>query len=151
MGSQVILDMTWDDSGIWALGEDEIYHLDDSAALTGSYSYSDRYLKGFSLAGDGTAVLLLGKYRAGSTADLVVVDAQGEARATLALDEQVLSISAAGRYISLLTADQLDIYDQDLSVYHSLEGTQSARKALQRSDGSVLLIGNDTARVYLPQ
>ena len=51
----------------------------------------------------------------------------------------------------VLTADQLDIYDQDLSVYHSLEGTQSARKALQRSDGSVLLIGNDTARVYLPQ
>ncbi|WP_294701472.1 DUF5711 family protein [uncultured Flavonifractor sp.] len=151
VGSQVILDMTWDDNGIWALGEDEVYHLDASAALTGSYSYSDRYLKGFSLAGDGTAVLLLGKYRAGSTADLVVVDAQGEARATLALDEQVLSISAAGRYISLLTADQLDIYDQDLSVYHSLEGTQSARKALQRSDGSVLLIGNDTARVYLPQ
>ena len=95
--------------------------------------------------------LLLGKYRAGSTAELVVVDTQGEARATMALDEQVLSISAAGRYISLLTADQLDIYDQDLSVYHSLEETQSARKVLQRSDGSVLLIGNDTARVYLPQ
>lgn len=151
VGGQVILDMTWDDSGIWALGEDEIYHLDDSAALTGSYSYSDRYLKGFSLAGDGTAVLLLGKYRAGSTAELVVVDTQGEARATMALDEQVLSISAAGRYISLLTADQLNIYDQDLSVYHSLEETQSARKVLQRSDGSVLLIGNDTARVYLPQ
>lgn len=151
VGGQVILDMTWDDSGIWALGEDEIYHLDDSAALTGSYSYSDRYLKGFSLAGNGTAVLLLGKYRAGSTAELVVVDTQGEARATMALDEQVLSISAAGRYISLLTADQLNIYDQDLSVYHSLEETQSARKVLQRSDGSVLLIGNDTARVYLPQ
>ena len=151
VGSQVILDMTWDDNGIWTLGEDEVYHLDDTAALTGSYAYSDRYLKGFSLAGDGTAVLLLGKYRAGSTADLVVVDAQGEARATLALDEQVLSISAAGRYISLLTADQLDIYDQDLSVYHSLEGTQSARKVLQRTDGSVLLIGSDTARVYLPQ
>lgn len=151
VGGQVILDMTWDSGGIWALGEDEIYHLDDSAALTGSYSYSDRYLKGFSLAGDGTAVLLLGKYRAGSTAELVVVDTQGEAQASLALDEQVLSISAAGRYISLLTADELDIYDQGLSVYHSLEGTQSARKVLQRTDGSVLLIGNDTARVYLPQ
>ena len=151
VGGQVILDMTWDDSGIWALGEDEIYHLDDSAALTGSYSYSDRYLKGFSLAGDGTAVLLLGKYRAGSTAELVVVDTQGEARATMALDEQVLSISAAGRYISLLTADQLNIYDQDLSLYNTLDGTQSARKVLQRSDGSAMLIDNSTARIYVPQ
>ena len=151
VGSQIILDLTWDRSGMWALGEDEICHLDDSAALTGSYSYSDRYLKGFSLAGDGTAALLLGKYRAGSTAELVLVDDQGEARAARALDEQVLSISAAGRYVALLTADRLDIYDQDLSVYHSLEGTRSARKAIQRSDGSVLLIGSDTARVYLPQ
>lgn len=150
VGGQVILDMVWDDSGIWALGEDEVYHLDDSAAVTGSYSYSDRYLKGFSLAGDGIAALVLGKYRAGSAAELVVVDAQGEPSA-LTLDEQVLSISAAGRYVSVLTADQLDIYDQDLTVYHSLEGTQSARKVLQRTDGSVLLIGNDTARVYLPQ
>ena len=67
------------------------------------------------------------------------------------MEEQVLSLSAAGRYVALLTADRLDIYDQDLELYHTLEGTQSARKALQRSDGSVLLIGSDTARVYLPQ
>ena len=151
VGSQVILEMTWDDAGIWALGEDELCHLDGDGALTGRYTYSDRYLKGFSLAGDGTAALLLGKYRAGSTAELAVVDAQGEARAVVPLDEQVLSISAAGRYVALLTADRLDIYDQDLELYHTLEGTQSARKALQRSDGSVLLIGSDTARVYLPQ
>lgn len=151
VGSQVILEMTWDKSGIWALGEDSVCRLDGSGNLTGTYSYDGRYLKGFSLAGDGTAALLLGKYRAGSTAELVVADSQGQARAVLSLDEQVLSISAAGRYVALLTADRLDIYDQDLGVYHTLEGTQSARQAIQRADGSVLLIGSNTARVYLPQ
>lgn len=151
VGSEVILKMSWDGYGVWALGENSVYHLDDTGALTGSYSYAGRYLKGFSLDGDGTAVLLLGKYRAGSTAELVVVDRKGEEQAVLALEEQVLSISAAGRYVGVLTADRLDIYDQELNVYHTLDGTQSARKVLQRTDGSAMLINNDTARIYLPQ
>lgn len=151
VGNQVILELTWDSNGIWAVGESDIYHLDAAAALTGSYSYTGRYLKGFSLDGNGTAVLLLGKYRAGSAAELVVIDGEGQTIAALAMDEQVLSISAAGRYISVLTADRLDIYNQELENYHTLEGTQSARKALQRADGSVMLVGNKTARVYLPQ
>ena len=151
VGSEVILELTWDSGGIWALGENTLYHLDGKGGLTGSYSYSGRYLKAFTLEGDGTAALLLGKYRAGSSAELVVVDGEGQARATLALEEQVLSVSAAGRYVALLTADRLDIYDQDLGLYHSLEGTQSARKVLQRADGSVMLIDNSAARIYLPQ
>ena len=145
------MELTWDSGGIWALGENTLYHLDGKGGLTGSYSYSGRYLKAFTLEGDGTAALLLGKYRAGSSAELVVVDGEGQARATLALEEQVLSVSAAGRYVALLTADRLDIYDQDLGLYHSLEGTQSARKVLQRADGSVMLIDNSAARIYLPQ
>ena len=81
----------------------------------------------------------------------MVVDRKGEEQAVLALEEQVLSISAAGRYVGVLTADRLDIYDQELNVYHTLDGTQSARKVLQRTDGSAMLINNDTARIYLPQ
>lgn len=151
VGSEVILEMTWDADGLWALGENSVYHLDSKGNLSGSYSYAGRYLKGYALEGDGTAVLLLGKYRAGSTAELVVVDDQGGEQAVMAMEEQVLSISAAGRYVGVLTADRLDIFDQELNLYNTLDGTQSARKVLQRSDGSVLLIGNSTARVYLPQ
>lgn len=151
VGSEVILEVTWDAYGIWALGESSIYHLSAAGELSGSYSYAGRYLKGYSLDGEGTAVLLLGKYRAGSTAQLVVVDDQGGEQAVMAMEEQVLSISASGRYVGVLTADRLDIFDQELNLYHTLDGTQSARKALQRSDGSVLLIGSNTARVYLPQ
>ncbi len=151
VGSETVLEMTWDKEGIWALGESTLYRLNGSAVLMGGYSYAGRYLKGFSLEGDGTAALLLGKYRAGSAAELVVVDGRGEAQATLSLDEQVLSISAAGRYVALLTANRLDIYDQDLDLYNSLESTQSARKVLQRADGSAMLMDSSTARLYLPQ
>ena len=151
VGSDAILDLRWDNSGIWALGETGTYLVDPDGTLSSSYSYGGRYLKSFSLDGDGTVSLLLGKYRAGSASELVIVSSDGTERATLAIDEQVLSLSSAGRYTSLLTADRLDIYDQDLDLYTSLEGTKSALKVLQYSDGSAMLIGNNTAHLYVPQ
>ena len=52
--------------------------------------------------------------------------------------------------MALLTADRLDIYNQDLEVYSTLEGTQGAQTVLQQSDGSAMLIDSTTARLYVP-
>lgn len=114
------------------------------------FDYDQRHLKAFTLSGDGGSVLLLGKYQAGSAADLLVVNDAGEQTASLSFNEQVLSLSAAGRYIGVLTADRLDIYTFDLTLYSSLEGTEGARKVLMRPDGSATLIGSETAHLYLP-
>ena len=114
------------------------------------FDYDQRHLKAFTLSGDGGSVLLLGKYQAGSAADLLVVNDAGEQTASLSFNEQVLSLSAAGRYIGVLTADRLDIYTFDLTLYHSLEGTGGARRVLMRPDGSATLIGSETAHLYLP-
>ena len=117
---------------------------------TAVYDYSDRYLKSFSLGGEDFTVLLLGKYRAGSAAELTVVSDDGQTAASLSMNEQLLSLSAAGRYIGVLTADRLDIYTRDLALYSSLEGTAGARRVLMRADGSAMLIGSETAYLYLP-
>ena len=53
--------------------------------------------------------------------------------------------------MGLLTADRLDIYDQDLENYSTLDGTQGAQKVLQQSDGSAMLIANAADWLYLPQ
>ena len=150
VGGDVILAMRWDNSGIWALGETSLSILSTDGTVTGSCNYGDLYLKGFSLDGDDTAVLLLGKFRAGTSAELWVVNADGETQAFLSIEEQVLSLSAAGRYVALLTADRLDIYNQDLEVYSTLEGTQGAQTVLQQSDGSAMLIDSTTTRLYVP-
>lgn len=151
VGNDVILALRWNSSGIWALGENSLSIVSADGTLSGTCDYNGLYLKNFSLDGDGTAVLLLGKYRAGTSAELWVISSDGTTRASLPTEEQVLSLSASGRYISLLTANRLDIYNQDLEVYNTLDGTQSAQKVLQRSDGSVMLIDNTSARIYVPQ
>ena len=149
LGNNTILRMHWTDGPLRVLGESALAFLSPSGELEGSYSYDRRVLKGFSLEGNACA-LLLGKYRAGSSADLVMVDTGGKELAALDMEEQVLSMSSAGRYLSVLTADGLTIYTGKLEVYHFTDALQSARRVLQRPDGSVTLISPETARLYLP-
>lgn len=149
LGNNTILRLHWDNDPLRVLGENALAFVSSGGTLAGSYSYGRRVLKGFSLEGDACA-LLLGKYRAGSSADLVMVDAEGKELAALDMEEQVLSMSSAGRYLSVLTADGLTVYTGELEVYHFTEALQNARRVLQRGDGSVTLISPETARLYLP-
>lgn len=150
LGNDVPLDLTWKSDGIWVLGQSSFTLVSPGGEKKGSYDYSGQYLKGFSLDGDGYAVLLLGKYRAGSAADLVVLDRTGQVKASASLHDQVFSLSAAGNYIAVLSAGRLDLYTPDLTLYRSLETTQGARRVIQRPDGSTMLMNADTAHLYVP-
>ena len=150
VGNNVVLDLRWASDGIWCLGESAAALISPAGERSAFADYGGRYLKEFSLEGDGFAAVLLGKYRAGSSADLTVIDSDGKTTA-LPVEAQVLSLSAAGRYLAVLTADRLDIYTQDLTLYDSLAGTQGAREVIMRSDGTAMLIGGEAARLYVPQ
>lgn len=150
LGNNTILKLSWASEPLRVLGENALVLVNADGTEAGNYSYNWRHLKGYSLDGDGRCVLLLGRYRAGTEADLVTVDLHGEETASISMDRQILSLSAAGRYLSVLTVDDLTIYADDLEVYHITEELQGARKVLQNSDGSVTLIGGETARLYLP-
>ena len=93
---------------------------------------------------------MVGKYRAGSQAELYTIDSQGTPSVGRVISEQVLSLSACGKYVAVLTADRLDIYTQSLDRYATLEGTSGAQKVLMRDDGTALLIGSSTAHLYVP-
>ena len=150
LGSSVVLSLRQSGSCFWALGDRGIAVLDLEGTLLDSVDWSDQYLKSYSLDGDGFAVAQLGRYRAGSQGELMVIDQSGALAGSLPLEEQVLSVDAAGRYFAVLTADRLDIYTSDLTPYSTLSGTQGARKVLLRSDGSALLISADSASLYVP-
>lgn len=146
LGNPVVLDMNAG-SAIWCVGDTGLSVLTQSGVE--SLSYQDRLLKNYAFSGE-FAALLVGKYRAGSQAELYTVDAQGAASASRTVSDQVLSLSAGGKYVAVLTADRLDIYTRELNLYASLEGTNGARKVLMRSDGTALLIGSESAQLYIP-
>lgn len=150
LDGSLVLDLGGSGDRHWVLGDRGLWVLDAQGTALGGLDWSDRILKAFSLSGDGFAAALLGRYRTGSQSTLSIVDSDGALTGSLDLDEQVLSISAAGRYFAVLTADRLDIYTKDLSLYSSLEGTHGAQKVLLHRDGSAILISSGTARLYVP-
>lgn len=148
LGNGVALDMRHTSSAVWTLSDQGLTiakRNEDPVPV----SWGNRYLRRYSLGGDGFAAALLSRFRAGNQTELWVVDAHGE-RQTLALNEQVLSIAAAGRYVAVLTGDRLDIYTDKLELYSTLDGTQGARTVLLMPDGSAILISVDSAGFYIP-
>lgn len=148
LGSAVVLEARHTADALWTVGDRGLAITDHSGA-TVTADWSNKYLKRYTLNGDGFAVALLGKYRAGSQAELWVVDSAGQ-KLTMDLNEQVLAIAAAGRYFAVLTGDRLDIYTQDMELYSTLEGTQGARNMLLMEDGSAILISSESASFYVP-
>ncbi|MEG0441353.1 MAG: DUF5711 family protein [Oscillospiraceae bacterium] len=150
LGNRIPLDLQWTGAGLRCLTEYGIMSADEKLVQTGSYGWPDRHLKLFSQSGDDFSAMVLGKYRAGSQAELVLLDNKSAEIGSVNLTEQVLSLSASGRYVAVLTADRLDIYTDDMQLYATLTGTQSARQVVMRSDGTALLVGGETAWVYIP-
>ncbi len=150
LGDTSVLDLYYAQNTLRALGERSLSLLSADGSTLSTYSFNGQYLKDYALGGTDFSLLLLGKYRAGTSGDLVLVGDTGEALGTLAQTEQILSLSASGRYFSVLTADRLDIYTHDLKLYSSLDGTRNARTVVLRSDGSALLADEENAWLYLP-
>ena len=149
LGGNTVLSLRHTAGETWALCDRGLSVLTHSGGQT-AYDWSNRHLKAFDVSGDGFAVVLLGKYRAGSQAVLTSIGRDGTALGSLDVDEQILALSAAGRYFAVLSGDRLDIYKSDMTLYSTLDGTQGARKVLLMEDGSAILLSTDSARFYVP-
>lgn len=118
--------------------------------VSASYHYGGAYLRGYTLGADEFSALLLNRYQSGSVGRLVTLDRDGGLLASLEVSQEVLGLSAAGRYLAVLYADRLVIYNQELQIYAALNGTDFASGVLMRPDGSALLLSASSARLFLP-
>ena len=133
-----------------AVAEDALHMIDRQGSEAGIFEYEGSFLRRCSLNGDGFAALVLGRYRSGPQARLVSVDEQGAVLGQLRINSEVLSISAAGKYIAVLYSDHMTIYDKRLSECAELEDVSAAKAVLMRADGSAVLVGAESASLYLP-
>lgn len=146
----LVLDLAASGDTLAAVTDRSLVFISDNGSVTGSYDYAGKFLRGYSLGGDGYAAILLNHYKSGSAATLATVNEKGEVMGELSLDEEVLSVSAAGRYVAVLYADRLVIYTSALAEYATLENVDYAKAALMRSDGSAMVAGASQAALYLP-
>lgn len=150
LGNQLPLDLIWDSAGVRVLTEYAALTADGGLSQTGRLDWSDRYLKRYSLLGNDSITALTGKYHSGSQTTLSVIDRSGQVTASLEQSQPILSLSAAGKYIGVLTAQELNIYTQDLELYATTEN-RDASQMVMLEDGSAYLATQDTAWLYLPR
>lgn len=144
------LELRWNDDGIWIQEQSGVRLLDASCQQLGSWSDESLYLCGYSLMSDNCAVEYFSRSQASSLGELMVVDTTGTVTASLEINEEVLSVTAAGKYIVVLTTNSLTVYNQALEEYASMENSGSILQALARSDGTAVLLTSETASIYLP-
>lgn len=148
LGREVALDIRHASNMLWVVTDQGLISVNHSGELQ-RVSWENQHLRRYDMGGDGYAAALLGKYRTGGSSELWIADENGKS-ATLEVDEQVLSISADGRYVAVLTGSSLNIYTADLKLYSSLENKDGARKVLLLENGSAVLVSPTSAGFYIP-
>ncbi|MCI2057079.1 MAG: DUF5711 family protein [Oscillibacter sp.] len=133
-----------------ALSDTSLSFCTAGGEVSASYDYAGGYLREYDLGGDGYAALLLNRYQSGSAGRLITVGTDGAEIASLDVNEEILGMSAAGRYLAVLYADRLVVYNENLEEYSTLSGTDYARGVLMRVDGSALLRSSSKATLFLP-
>ncbi len=123
--------------------------LDEKGVLSGSYDYSALYLRGCDFGGDDFTTLLLSRFRSGTLGAVMTVDRDGTVRAAQEMDEEILDISAAGDYVSVLYQNRVGIYTDQMKLYAEHAATQ-AERIFQQSDGTVLAVGATSACIIVP-
>ena len=146
----LVLEIAEQEGSLLSVTDTSLDQTDQKGENQWSYSYSGEYLREYDLGGDSFTALLLNRYRSGSVGRLVTVGEDGQELASLDVNEEIVDISAAGRYLAVLYTDQLVIYTPELETYAALVGTGSAVSVLQQKDGSALLLSADSAKVFLP-
>ncbi|MCC8063526.1 MAG: DUF5711 family protein [Clostridiales bacterium] len=149
LGDDTVLDLYWTGDTIRIQTESGVLLVDGGGTLLNSWSDSSQYLQNFAINGLDFSVELMGKYKAGSMGQLMIIDENGDEYASRAIKEEVLSVSVAGRYIAVLTANQLLIFTRDLEEYASV-ANGGETTVLMRSDGSAMLLGDGNAHLYVP-
>ena len=61
-----------------------------------------------------------------------------------------MDLSAAGKYVSVLTASKLTLYTDTLAQTSQKENTSSATAVVQKTDGSAVVLSDGKGEVYKP-
>lgn len=151
LGGDLIYDLMYqNDDTLCAIGESGVTYLTAEGEVLQTYSYEGKYLKDYDNGGNGFLALSLNTYRAGNRYSLVVMDETMEEPVSVYVGQEILDLSAAGKYIAVLTTKGLTVYDRNLVICSQTQNIGAATSVLMRPDGTALLLGGGTGQLYIP-
>lgn len=151
LGNRVVYELAFLSANrLCVICQDQVLIVDTACNIVAQHDLEAEYLRGFAVSRDGFAALLLSSSMTGDRYTLRTLDKNGEVLGELAIDRTVRSLDANGKYVCVLTDNELLILRSRLQRYRSTEEVGAATRALLRNDGTALLVSNAEARLYIP-
>lgn len=123
-----------------AVSGDALSFLSADGAVKNRFDLGEYYLLDYDFGSQGFAAICVSAYRAAGGSLIETLDRDGRLLGYAETDRDVTSLSALGRQLLAMTSGGLTVYNQDMSVYYSHEGLMTAKKAVLRSGGDILLL-----------
>ena len=151
LGNQLVYDLEITDRNqICVVSDVGATLLDQTGEISATYSVENRYLADFDFGGSDFLTLAVNQYKAGNHYTLVTIPLNGGEIYEVSLDQEIIDLDSSGSYIGVLTTEGLLVFRNDLTEYATIEQTGAASGILMREDGTVLLMGSDSAKLFIP-
>lgn len=132
---------------ICAIGENAVCFVGTDGAEAGRYDFAGQYLTAYDFGSTGFAAIYISPYRTGG-GTLVTLDGDGNVLGSIEPEGEISVLSASDRRLLAVTAGGLSLYSQELELQKSEETLITAKTALLRPRGDVLLLSSYFAQVY---
>ena len=128
--------------------QDELIFLNVKGEILRELSLWDGQLIDYSLSEAGWLILALNEN--GGSSRVLTLDAAGKTLGEQTLADRVRSVSAARGCAAVLTDQYLQTYDRRLNALDRSWDTGSAIRVIARSDGTALLVGSGSTKLFIP-
>ena len=133
-----------DSSKLCAVGSGGLlfFTLDGQTLL--SYDFGGRFLNAYDF-GNGLAAAHLCDYRTGTDGEALTFSPDGETLGSLRTEREISALSVCGKRLLLAGPDGLELYSQALALQSQRDMLVTAKAALLRPKGDVLLLSSYAA------
>jgi hypothetical protein len=127
------------DGTVCCVSAEALHFVGTDGAEQGVYDLGDYVLMDYDLGSENFVPLFVSAYRAGTGGFLLTLDRAGRLLGSAELGENVGSLCARGKQLLLMTGGGLTLYSPELAVQQRAEMVVTARRALLRPSGVLLL------------
>ncbi len=139
--NELYCDLAWlDGDAICVVGESGLRFFSGKGEETGAYPLEGQYLLEYELSRSGYAAIYVSAYRSGAGGTLLTLGSSGQVMGSTELERDVISLSSGGKQLLVMTAGSLALYDLNLVRQYANDALMTAKRAILRPSGDILLL-----------
>ena len=136
------------DNKIAVICNDKTLLFDNDGNLLSEVPYNELPVKSFDYVYGKHIAILLDNYQNGGNTKLLAINPNGE-NFSVDIDEDVYSLSCAGKYTCIQLTDKCICYKDDLKPHNEFSIPASVTKCIVNADGAVLSLGDNFGTLYI--